>query len=76
LLPQITHHLTVQSYVARTVANGCVYGGYSVQTTRDHDGNLLTIVQDGAVMPTAIVPTPTQPSTQNQRETYLPRLRR
>jgi hypothetical protein len=76
LLPQTAHHLTVQSQIPRRVVNGCVYGGYSLQTTRDRNGNLLTIVQDGAATPTALGPTPTLPATQNQRELYLPLLRR
>jgi hypothetical protein len=76
LLPQTAHHLTVESHIPRRVVNGCAVGGYTLQTTRDRDGNLLTIVQSGGATPTPIGPTPTVPATQNERELYLPLLRR
>ncbi|MBA3471070.1 MAG: hypothetical protein H0T53_15655 [Herpetosiphonaceae bacterium] len=58
LLPQTTHHLTVQAQIPRLTVGGCVSGGYTLQTTRDKQGNLLTIVQSSG--PTA---TPTLPPT-------------
>ena len=46
LLPNTEHHLEVFAKV-RTVpaGNGCIYGGYTLTTTRDSQGAPLTIVQ-------------------------------
>jgi hypothetical protein len=41
------HHLTVSGRVESTQVNGCPYGGYTLSTTIDRDGNPLTIVQTG-----------------------------
>jgi len=65
LLPNTTHHLTVKSSIARTVVNGCAYGGYTLQTTFDRYGKPLTIEQGGAAPPTptgTAAPTPTHGS--------------
>ena len=45
LLPNTTHHLTVTSYVPAHTAGGCTFGGYSLSTTRDSQGDPLTIIQ-------------------------------
>ena len=42
------HHLTVSGRVASSQVGGCPYGGYTLSTTLDRDGNSLTIVQTGA----------------------------
>ncbi len=60
LLPETAHHLTVKAEIVRTVVNGCAYGGYSLQTTRDRYGSLLTIVQSGSA---TVTPTVTPSST-------------
>ncbi len=46
LLSNITHHLTVSATVQRRVwSNGCIYGGYSMITSRDRNNNPLQIAQ-------------------------------
>jgi hypothetical protein len=46
LLSNITHHLTVSATVRQVVnRDGCVYGGYSLITTRDRNNNPLQIAQ-------------------------------
>jgi hypothetical protein len=76
LLPQTAHHLTVESHIPRRVVNGCAFGGYSLRATSDRNGNPLTIVQSAGATPTPAGTTPTVPATQNERELYLPLLRR
>jgi len=49
LLPNTTHHLSVEARVKRiTDWWGCHYGGYSLHTTRDRNGAPLIIVQEQA----------------------------
>lgn len=60
LLPDTIHHLEVTVHVRKiTNPSGCMYGNYSLRTTRDRHGGPLTIAQqrDGPT-PT---PTPTPP---------------
>lgn len=46
LLPNTAHHLEVIAKVRKVPAwNGCIYGGYTLRTTRDGKGAPLTIVQ-------------------------------
>jgi hypothetical protein len=46
LLSNITHHLTVSATVRQQVnPDGCIYGGYSMITTRDRNNNPLQIAQ-------------------------------
>jgi len=48
LLPNTVHHLEVIGRVRRVphqTWKGCIYGGYTLRTTRDRHGNPLTIVQ-------------------------------
>jgi len=45
LLPNTDHHLEVRGRVRRFESNGCVYGGYTLRTTRDRFGNPLEISQ-------------------------------
>jgi hypothetical protein len=47
LLPDTTHHLTVSARIAKTEVAGCPYGGYTLTTQIDREGNPLTIVQEG-----------------------------
>jgi hypothetical protein len=51
LLPNTTHHLTVQAQVRRTEVGGCPYGGYVLTTTRDRYGAPLDIVQSAFTRP-------------------------
>jgi hypothetical protein len=47
LLPNTVHHLGVFARVRTILAgDGCVYGGYTLQTTVDSQGAPLTIVQE------------------------------
>lgn len=45
LLPNTVHHLEVIAKVRTILAGGCMYGGYTLRTTRDSQGTPLTIVQ-------------------------------
>jgi hypothetical protein len=45
LLPNTVHHLQVFAMVKTVFSNGCPYGGYRLNTTRDRNGDPLTIVQ-------------------------------
>lgn len=46
LLPNTVHHLEVIAKVRKVPAwNGCIYGGYTLSTRVDGQGNPLTIVQ-------------------------------
>ena len=45
LLGQI-HQLTVSSRVREVTQGDCVYGGYTLTTTRDRNGELLEILQE------------------------------
>lgn len=45
LLPNTTHNLTVQGKVREITQGDCVYGGYMLETTRDRNGQPLTIEQ-------------------------------
>jgi len=52
LLPNRTHHLEVTAKVRQMTDNrGCVYGGYTLSTTRDRTGAPLVIVQGRPAMP-------------------------
>ena len=47
LLPNTVHHLQVFAKVRTIIdGNGCMYGGYTLQTTVDSQGAPLTIVQE------------------------------
>ena len=78
LLPNTTHDLTVQARVRQvTGPGGCVYGGYTLTTTRDRNGNLLRIVQSQPTLPPGVTPsitlTPTlKPETVTPSPTPLP----
>jgi hypothetical protein len=51
LLPGTEHHLEIFAKVRIIpVGNGCIYGGYTLRTTRDKQGAPLTIIQ-GALTP-------------------------
>ncbi len=45
LLPNTVHNLWVQARVRRIEQWGCIYGGYTLSTTRDRDGGRLVIEQ-------------------------------
>lgn len=46
LLPNTTHSLTVSAHIKQTTGpGGCIYGGYTISTTRDRFGAPLTIIQ-------------------------------
>lgn len=45
LLPNTTHHLTVRGHVRPVNVGGCMYGNYTLTTTRDRHGNPLIIEQ-------------------------------
>ena len=47
LWPFVTHHLTVYGKVKTIVQGECVYGGYTLGTTRDRYGAPLVIRQQG-----------------------------
>jgi hypothetical protein len=48
LLPNTTHHLSVEGRVRRVGGSGgCSYGGYTLTTTRDRDGSPLEITTGG-----------------------------
>lgn len=47
LWPAVTHHLTVYGRVKTIVQGECVYGGYTLGTTRDRYGAPLVIQQQG-----------------------------
>lgn len=52
LLPNTVHHLQVFAKVRTIIdSNGCVYGGYTLQTTVDSQGAPLTIVQGQPILP-------------------------
>ncbi len=54
LLPDTTHHLQVVARVKEiTRSDGCVYGGYTLQTRRDRDGMTLVIQQGQPEPPSA-----------------------
>jgi hypothetical protein len=50
LLPDRNHHLQVVARVAEIWSGGCRYGGYTLDTRRDRNGNLL-IIEQGQVGP-------------------------
>ena len=51
LLPNTVHHLEVIAKVRRVTAfGGCIYGGYTMRTTRDRRGSPLTIVQGEPIL--------------------------
>jgi WD40 repeat protein len=53
LLADTTHHLHVVARVKEiTGSDGCVYGGYTLQTRRDRDGTPLVILQGRPGPPT------------------------
>jgi hypothetical protein len=45
LLPDTVHHLDVVARVKEVWQQGCPYGGYTLRTTRDRNGEPLTIEQ-------------------------------
>jgi len=45
LLPDTTHHLTVEGRVRQVTQGDCVYGGYVLRTTIDRNGGPLVIEQ-------------------------------
>lgn len=46
LLPDTVHHLEITAWVKRGPGTGgCIYGGYTLRTTRDKYGNPLVIEQ-------------------------------
>jgi hypothetical protein len=45
LLPNNTHHLIASGRVKEGQYEGCPYGGYTLTTTLDREGNPLTIIQ-------------------------------
>jgi hypothetical protein len=47
LLPNTTHNLTVEGRVREIQQGDCTYGGYTLTTTRDRDGQPLVIEQRG-----------------------------
>ena len=47
LAPGQEHHLTASGRIKAVQVGGCPYGGYTLMTTLDRDGNPLTIVQSG-----------------------------
>ena len=47
LLANTRHNLEVSARVKQVEQNGCIYGGYTLMTTRDRDGNPLVIDQTG-----------------------------
>jgi hypothetical protein len=48
LLPDTVHHLEVTAKVARTDTGGCEYGGYTLNTSVDKNGDPLVIAQGNA----------------------------
>jgi hypothetical protein len=50
LLPNRNHHLQVVARVAEIWSGGCRFGGYTLHTRRDRNGNLL-IIEQGQVGP-------------------------
>lgn len=46
LLPDMTHNLTVEGRVREVVQGECIYGGYTLSTTRDRYGDTLVIEQE------------------------------
>ena len=46
LLPDMTHNLTVEGRVREVVRGECIYGGYTLSTTRDRYGDTLVIEQE------------------------------
>jgi hypothetical protein len=45
LLPDTTHNLMVEGRVREVVQGNCTYGGYTLSTTTDRNGDPLIIVQ-------------------------------
>jgi hypothetical protein len=45
LLPNTTHNLTVEGRVGQVFQGDCVYGGYTLRTTTDRNGQPLVIEQ-------------------------------
>ncbi len=45
LLPNTTHNLTVEGRVGQAFQGDCVYGGYTLSTTTDRNGQPLVIEQ-------------------------------
>jgi hypothetical protein len=45
LAPNAANHLTVTAHVPQNTWNNCTYGGYTMSTVTDGEGNPLTIVQ-------------------------------
>ncbi len=50
LLPNTVHHLEVVAKVREIWSDGCRYGGYTLRTTKDKNGALLTIEQGQPVL--------------------------
>ena len=48
LMPNKSHHLQVDARVAEIWSGGCRFGGYTLHTRRDRNGNLLIIEQGQA----------------------------
>ncbi|HZU85891.1 MAG TPA: hypothetical protein VFF78_00315 [Anaerolineaceae bacterium] len=53
LLPNTIHHLTVTAQVRLNTWHNCSYGGYTMTTVTDSEGNPLTIVQGVPATPSA-----------------------
>lgn len=51
LLPNTVHHVWVLARVRRIEQWGCIYGGYTLSTTRDRHGQSLVIEQRMPVRP-------------------------
>lgn len=56
LLPGITHDLTVAAYVRATNSGGCPFGGYTLTTRQDRNGDALRIVQQGDAVQQGYLP--------------------
>jgi WD40 repeat protein len=71
LLPDTTHHLHVDAQVKEiTRSDGCVYGGYTLQTRRDRDGMPL-VIQQGHPGPPGTPGTRIAPENARQLEPLL-----
>jgi hypothetical protein len=71
LLPDTTHHLYVVAQVKEiTRSDGCVYGGYTLQTRRDRDGAPL-VIQQGRPGPPAMPGARIVPENASQLEPLL-----
>jgi WD40 repeat protein len=71
LLPDTTHHLHVTAQVKEiTRSDGCVYGGYTLQTRRDGEGMPL-VIQQGRPGPPAMPGARIVPGNASQLEPLL-----